>query len=140
MAVISIGNPKGGAGKTTLALVLADTLATSGASVSVIDADPNAIIENWATKRRNADRPLPYRVIPRPTESEMIGTIDRISKEDQFVIIDLEGSASRMTSRALARTVAPIPTRELAWGSQRSWSMVSWIPSLPALELNPPFK
>jgi hypothetical protein len=30
----------------------------------------------------------------------MIGTIDRISKEDQFVIIDLEGSASRMTSRA----------------------------------------
>ena len=104
MAVISIGNPKGGAGKTTLALVLADTLATSGASVSVIDADPNAIIEKWATKRRNADRPLPYRVIPRPTESEMIGTIDRISKEDQFVIIDLEGSASHMTSRALARS------------------------------------
>lgn len=104
MAVISIGNPKGGAGKTTLALVLADTLATSGASVSVIDADPNAIIEKWATKRRNAGRPLPYRVIPRPTESEMIGTIDRISKEDQFVIIDLEGSASRMTSRALARS------------------------------------
>jgi chromosome partitioning protein len=104
MAVISIGNPKGGAGKTTLALVLADTLATGGASVSVIDADPNAIIEKWATKRRNAGRPLPYRVIPRPTESEMIGTIDRISKEDQFVIIDLEGSASRMTSRALARS------------------------------------
>lgn len=104
MAVISIGNPKGGAGKTTLALVLADTLATNGASVSVIDADPNAIIEKWATKREAAGRALPYRVIPRPTESEMIGTIDRVSKEDEFVIIDLEGSASRMTSRALARS------------------------------------
>lgn len=104
MAVISIGNPKGGAGKTTLALVLADTLASNGARVSVIDADPNAIIEKWAAKREAAGRDLPYRVIPRPTESEMIGTIDRISKEDQFVIIDLEGSASRMTSRALARS------------------------------------
>jgi chromosome partitioning protein len=104
MAVISIGNPKGGAGKTTLALVLADTLATSGAKVSVIDADPNAIIEKWARKREAAGRELPYRVIPRPTESEMIGTIDRVSKEDEFVIIDLEGSASRMTSRALARS------------------------------------
>ncbi|OJX91006.1 MAG: chromosome partitioning protein [Novosphingobium sp. 63-713] len=104
MAVISIGNPKGGAGKTTLALVLADTLASNGARVSVIDADPNAIIEKWAAKRIAAGKELPYRVIPRPTESEMIGTIDRISKEDQFVIIDLEGSASRMTSRALARS------------------------------------
>jgi chromosome partitioning protein len=104
MAVISIGNPKGGAGKTTLALVLADTLASNGARVSVIDADPNAIIEKWAAKRVAAGKELPYRVIPRPTESEMIGTIDRISKEDQFVIIDLEGSASRMTSRALARS------------------------------------
>ncbi|EZP56485.1 Chromosome partitioning protein [Sphingomonas sp. RIT328] len=104
MAVIAIGNPKGGAGKTTLALVLADTLSTNGASVTVIDADPNAIIERWATKRQEAGRALPYRVIPRPTESELIATIERVSKDDDFVIIDLEGSASRMTSRALARS------------------------------------
>lgn len=104
MAVISIGNPKGGAGKTTLALVLADTLSTSGARVSVIDADPNAIIEQWAQKRTAAGKKLPYRVIPRPTEAEMISTIERLSKEDEFVFIDLEGAASRMTSRALARS------------------------------------
>ena len=104
MAVISIGNPKGGAGKTTLALVLADTLATNGARVTVIDADPNAIIEKWAQKRERAGRDLPYRVIPRPTQAEMISTIDRVSNEDEFVIVDLEGSASQMTSRALARS------------------------------------
>jgi chromosome partitioning protein len=104
VAVLSIGNPKGGAGKTTLALVLADTLASNGARVSVIDADPNAIIQKWATKRQESGRAMPYRVIPRPTESELIGTIERVTKEDEFVIIDLEGSASRMTSRALARS------------------------------------
>lgn len=104
MAVISIGNPKGGAGKTTLALVLADTLATNGARVSVIDADPNAIIQKWATKRAGAGKEMPYNVIPRPTQAEMISTIESVSHDDDFVIIDLEGAASQMTSRALARS------------------------------------
>jgi chromosome partitioning protein len=44
MPVISFANPKGGAGKTTTALILATELADSGASVSIIDADP----ERWA--------------------------------------------------------------------------------------------
>lgn len=104
MSVISIGNPKGGAGKTTLALVLADQLAENGVNTAVIDADPNAIIAKWAAKRKQAGKPLPYTVIPRPTESEMIQTIERLAAEHAMVIIDLEGAASRMTSRALARS------------------------------------
>nr|WP_272952378.1 AAA family ATPase [Sphingobium yanoikuyae] len=104
MSVISIGNPKGGAGKTTLAMVLADQLAENGVNVAVIDADPNAIIAKWAAKRREAGKAMPYTVVPRPTESEMIQTIERLAGEHSIVIIDLEGAASRMTSRALARS------------------------------------
>jgi chromosome partitioning protein len=104
MPILSIGNPKGGAGKTTLALVLADELARNHASVAVIDADPNAIIAKWAQRRVDQDKPLPFQVIARPTESELIGTIDRLAKATEFVLIDLEGTASRMTSRALARS------------------------------------
>lgn len=104
MSVISIGNPKGGAGKTTLALVLADQLAASGVNAAVIDADPNAIIAKWAAKRANAKKAMPYTVVPRPTEGEMIQTIERLAGEHSIVIIDLEGAASRMTSRALARS------------------------------------
>ena len=104
MSVISIGNPKGGAGKTTLALVLADQLAANGAHVAVIDADPNAIIAKWAAKREAKGAAMPYRVVARPTEAEMIKTIDRLASEYDIVIIDLEGAASRMTSRALARS------------------------------------
>ena len=46
MAVISVANPKGGSGKTTLTLVLAAQFASQNASVAVIDADPNAFIAN----------------------------------------------------------------------------------------------
>ena len=46
---------------------------------------------------------MPFQVVARPTESEMIGMIDRLGQDNGFVLIDLEGTASRMTSRALAR-------------------------------------
>jgi chromosome partitioning protein len=41
MPVIAFCSPKGGAGKTTAATVLATELAERGASVTIIDADPN---------------------------------------------------------------------------------------------------
>ncbi|MCY3874936.1 MAG: AAA family ATPase [Rhodobacteraceae bacterium] len=46
MPVISFANPNGGAGKTTFALVLATQLSENGASVTIIDADP----ERWISQ------------------------------------------------------------------------------------------
>lgn len=104
MSVISIGNPKGGAGKTTLALILADELARLGARTVIIDADPNAIIAKWAARREQNGKELPFKVIANPKEGALIATIDQMINETDFIIIDLEGTASRMTSRALARS------------------------------------
>lgn len=104
MPAISVANPKGGAGKTTLTFVLAGELARSGASVAVIDADPNAIIAGWGRKRAEQGRDLPFEIVAGPKESELVRLIDRYTQTHDFVLIDLEGTASRMTSRALARS------------------------------------
>lgn len=104
MPAISVANPKGGAGKTTLTLVLASELARSGASVAVIDADPNAIIAGWGRKRTAQGRVQPFEIVAGPKESELVRLIDRYTASHDFVLIDLEGTASRMTSRALARS------------------------------------
>lgn len=104
MPAISVANPKGGAGKTTLTLVLASELARSGASVAVIDADPNAIIAGWGRKRAARGAPSPFEIVASPSESDLIRVIDRHIASHDFVLIDLEGTASRMTSRALARS------------------------------------
>ncbi|WP_410725312.1 ParA family protein, partial [Burkholderia sp. SIMBA_019] len=48
MPVIAFVSPKGGAGKTTSCLALATTVAEKGASVTVIDADPNHPVQTWA--------------------------------------------------------------------------------------------
>ena len=41
MPAIVFASPKGGAGKSTSAVVLATELAGQGAGVTIIDADPN---------------------------------------------------------------------------------------------------
>src|SRR3712207_1669174 len=50
MPTIVLASPKGGAGKTTSAVLLATELAQSGAAVTVIDADPNRNISEWAAR------------------------------------------------------------------------------------------
>ena len=48
MPTIVFANPKGGAGKSTSALILATQLSLKGADVTIIDADPNKFVHDWA--------------------------------------------------------------------------------------------
>lgn len=99
MPVIAIANPKGGAGKSTSALVLGTTLAAAGASTVVLDCDPNRPILEWSKgPTRN-----PLAVLGDVTEREIVDVIDGEAAARQFVIVDLEGTASRMVSRAITR-------------------------------------
>ena len=64
MSVISVSNSKGGAGKTTLAMILADQLVENGLSVAVIDADPNGIIQSGrlSVPKRGVNCPILLRL------------------------------------------------------------------------------
>jgi chromosome partitioning protein len=97
MPVVAVLNSKGGSGKTTSALLLALAAADAGASVVLLDADPNAPLVRWA----EGGQTIP--VVPVPTDSALVPAIDREAAARDLVIIDVEGSANRMTSRALTR-------------------------------------
>lgn len=102
MAVISIISSKGGAGKTTLAFVLASRLAAGGAKVAVVDADPNQPIADWSTSR-GADRPSPFEVLahPMPQMEELASAIAAADQANDFVIVDVEGTAARVIPAAI---------------------------------------
>ena len=98
MPVISFANPKGGAGKTTSALILATELAAKGAQVAIIDADPEKWISQWAAL---PGKPDSVQIISDVTEDTIVDQIDEASQRAQFVIVDLEGTASLMVANAI---------------------------------------
>jgi chromosome partitioning protein len=106
---IVFSSPKGGSSKTTSALILATELAGQGATVTVIDADPNRPIIRWSKRPK---KPNGLRVIDGVTENTIIDVIDRSARETTFVIVDLEGTASQMAPYAVGRAdLVLIPTQ-----------------------------
>ena len=99
LPVIVTANPKGGAGKSTATLVLAQTLAHLGATVAIVDADPNRPIVEW----RNGPSKLSLSVIGDVTESSVIRVVRDHRASHQFIFVDLEGTASRLVSRAITQ-------------------------------------
>ena len=98
MPVIVFANPKGGAGKTTCALILATQLSESGATVTVIDADPERWISAWGNL---PGRPDSVSIVNDITEDTVIDRIEEASRDSQFVIVDCEGTASLMVANAV---------------------------------------
>jgi chromosome partitioning protein len=98
MPVIAFANPKGGAGKTTSALLLATELAARGAAVTIIDADPERWISQWA---KLPGKPDNIAIVGDVSEDSVVDAIEAAEEGSQFVIVDLEGTASLMVSNAI---------------------------------------
>jgi chromosome partitioning protein len=109
MPVISFATSKGGAGKTTSAIVLGTELA-EGTRVIMIDADPAKRLTRWSTL---AALPTFLRVITSQGERFIQDEISDAQSKATFVLIDLEGSASRLTSFAISESdLVVIPSGE----------------------------
>lgn len=105
MYVISFANPKGGSGKTTSAMLLAEQIALSGGKVAILDLDPNANILAWAQNRLAVGLDVPFSVHGRPHQADQtVELIDKLAAEAEYLIIDLEGSKDQIITFALART------------------------------------
>jgi chromosome partitioning protein len=91
MPTIVIASSKGGSGKSTTAALLASALVEHGASVTVIDADPNHPLSSWA--KSVGKHPL-LTVKSDVKEETITDTIEEEAAKAAFVIVDLEGTAS----------------------------------------------
>jgi len=113
MPVIAFANSKGGSGKTTSALLLACELAET-TNVTIIDADPRHPISKWAAPKADKTKP-PKRLTTLQNDSEntIIDEIEEAATRDPFVIIDLEGVASKKNAFAISQAdLVIIPMKE----------------------------
>jgi chromosome partitioning protein len=108
MPTIVLASPKGGAGKTTTAVVLATELARQS-KVVFIDADPNRPVSAWA---RLPGRPDSLEVRSDVSEQNVIDEIEEAARSAPFAIVDLEGTASMTVGYAISRAdLVIIPTQ-----------------------------
>lgn len=102
--VIVIANSKGGAGKSTAAILSAGELAIRGLPVTLIDADPNTPAVRWSKKgcpptlKVIGDEADPRGAVNEDNIQDLIASAKATS---QYVIVDLEGVASKLVSDAI---------------------------------------
>jgi chromosome partitioning protein len=107
MPTIVFVSPKGGAGKTTAALILASELAR-GAAVTVIDADPNHPIKSWAAEAIAPN----LTVIADADEENILERIEEAAAQTPFVVVDLEGTAAKIVLLAVSQAdLVIVPTQ-----------------------------
>jgi len=99
MPTIVFATPKGGAGKSTAAVILATQFASKGAAVSLLDADPNKPLSEWA----RLSTPAGVTVVTGVSETTIIDEIDAAAQRAPFVIVDLAGTASMTVAYAISR-------------------------------------
>jgi chromosome partitioning protein len=108
MPTIAFVSPKGGVGKTTSAFLLSTALAKLY-DVTVIDADPNHPIQTWAG---GGNAPPRLTIISDADEDTIIERIEDAATKTPFVVVDLEGTASKTVIYAISQAdFVIIPTQ-----------------------------
>lgn len=98
MPVISFANAKGGAGKTTAALLLATELAHQGYRVAILDADPQRWITQWHEAsgfQHNIE------VISEVSVASIQGHLRETARTADYTIIDLAGARDAIVTTAI---------------------------------------
>lgn len=110
MPIVSVLNPKGGSGKTTLSTHLARAFHERGAKVLLVDSDPQGSASDWHAARE--DNPIPLLAYGRP---ENMKSLPGVAAPYDLVFIDgaakLEGmiAAAVKVSDTVLIPVQPSP-------------------------------
>lgn len=83
LSIISILNPKGGSGKTTISTNLARSLYERGHKVLLVDSDPQGSARDWHAANEN--NPLPLIALDRANN---VKSLPDVAANYDFVIID----------------------------------------------------
>ena len=110
---ISVATPKGGAGKTTIACLLAGEFSHRGHRVALLEGDDQGSAALWyETSVLRGRRPPNIDLVRAHTEALLRETLPRLDAEYDYIIIDAAGVAdNRLSYAALAADLVVIPSR-----------------------------
>lgn len=106
--VIAVVNPKGGVGKTTTALNLADVLRDTHAHVAVVDADPRSALPIYVDEATFFELDPPQ---IQPARDDLTHDIQALSAHDILVIDTPPRDLDRLYDALRVCHLAIVPTR-----------------------------
>jgi chromosome partitioning protein len=90
-SIFAVANPKGGSGKTTVAIILAGEFAKHGYSAAIVDADPQGSSYQWhASSVARGLSPQGVDLVRAPDEAALVQAVERLAGYD-VVVIDTPG-------------------------------------------------
>jgi chromosome partitioning protein len=106
--VLTIASSKGGPGKTTIAMLLAGSLAGEGLRVVALDADPTQAFARWAAKAYEGTQ---FEIHAEADETRLAHLIDGTVANADVVIVDTAGFGNRAAAVAMTSAdVVLVPT------------------------------
>lgn len=96
MSIISVLNPKGGCGKTTISTNLARALHDRGHSVLIVDSDPQGSARDWHAANEN--NPIELVALDRPNN---VKTLSSMAANYDYVVIDGAAKLEDMIAAAI---------------------------------------
>lgn len=96
MTIISVLNPKGGSGKTTLTTNIARSLHERNYKVLLVDSDPQGSARDWHATTE--DNPVPLIALDRPNN---VKTLSSVAEAYDYVLIDGAAKLEDMMAAAI---------------------------------------
>ena len=123
MAVITVASFKGGSGKTTTSLALASEIRSGGASIHLIDADPQKSLFSWWSDWEAKDG-ITAEDASQMDDIQLERSIETAAQTNQFVIIDHEGTSNdKIPHSSAISDLLIIPQRASALDLERTLDM-----------------
>ncbi|ORM35557.1 chromosome partitioning protein ParA [Williamsia sp. 1135] len=121
--MISAANTKGGVGKTTTAMYLANEYARAGREVTVVDLDKQGSASVWADKASDRGTPLPFAV--EVSNTKRISRLADSKGSDHLIVIDTPPGDSSVIEGAIdVSDFVIIPTTPSELDTDRVWETI----------------
>ncbi|UQN30452.1 ParA family protein [Brachybacterium kimchii] len=125
---IAVISTKGGVGKTTCAMHLAQALSSLG-TVEVFDMDPQGSATDWAYRAEDSGDPLDFRV--NPSNTRELSHLERAQTADHLVIDTPPGLPDVILASARVADAVIIPTEHSGLDMAQVWKLIEALPDVP---------
>lgn len=129
MTIISFVHTKGGAGKSTLCLLIASVLAESGSNVLIIDADSQASCSKWAARCKAAGTMPANIMVNRVSDPNGLKQLLKNGDAD-IILVDVQGSMNELLIAAIvASDVTLVPSKANVMEMVETVQLFEWAQS-----------